>query len=88
MGYNFKASIEYGKIRATLEKSGKIIGGLEMMISAHTLANKMTLVTNNSKEFERVEHLVLENLVLNKKLNIFNLCLVYDLIPLSYNNSL
>lgn len=59
-----------------------------MMISAHTLANKMTLVTNNSKEFERAEHLVLENLVWNKKLNIFNLCLVYDLIPLSYNNSL
>ena len=63
MGYNFKASIEYGKIRATLEKSGKIIGGLDMIIVAHTLANKMTLVTNNTKEFERVENLTLDNWV-------------------------
>lgn len=63
LGYNFKASIEYGKIRATLEKSGKIIGGLDMMIAAHALANKMTFVTNNTKEFERVENLVLDNWV-------------------------
>ena len=63
MGYNFKASIEYGKIRATLEKSGKIIGGLDMVIVAHILANKMTLVTNNTKEFERVENLLLDNWV-------------------------
>ena len=55
MEYDFKASIEYGKIRATLEKSGKIIGGLDMQIAAHALANKMTLVTNNTKEFKRVQ---------------------------------
>lgn len=61
--YDFKASIKYGKIRATLEKSGKIIGGLDMVIVAHALANKMTLVTNNTKEFERVENLVLDNWV-------------------------
>ena len=66
MEYDFKASIEYGKIRATLEKSGKIIGGLDMMIAAHALANKMILVTNNTKEFERVENLVLDNWVWNK----------------------
>ncbi len=34
-----------------------------MVIVAHTLANKMTLVTNNTKEFERVENLVLDNWV-------------------------
>ena len=34
-----------------------------MMIAAHALANKMTLVTNNTKEFERVENLALDNWV-------------------------
>ena len=61
--YDLNASIEYGKITATLEKSGKVIGGLNMMIAAHALSNKMTLVTNNTKEFERIENLVLDNWV-------------------------
>ena len=61
--YDLNASIEYGKITATLEKSGKVIGGLNMMIAAHALSNKMTLVTNNTKEFERVENLILDNWV-------------------------
>ena len=61
--YDLNASIEYGKITATLEKSGKVIGGLNMMIAAHALSNKMTLVTNNIKEFERIENLVLDNWV-------------------------
>jgi tRNA(fMet)-specific endonuclease VapC len=52
--YDFKASIEYEKIRAILEKSGKIIGGLDMMIAAHAISNKMILVTNNTKEFENL----------------------------------
>lgn len=34
-----------------------------MMIAAHALANKMTLITNNTKEFERVENLILDNRV-------------------------
>lgn len=61
--YDTKASIEYGRIRATLEKSGNIIGGLDMMIAAHALSNKMILVTNNTKEFERVENLKIANWV-------------------------
>lgn len=61
--YDLKASIEYGKIRATLEKSGKTTGGLDMMIAAHARSLKSTLVTNNVKEFQRVENLVIENWV-------------------------
>ena len=34
-----------------------------MQIATHALANKMTLVTNNTKEFERVENLLLDNWV-------------------------
>lgn len=61
--YDIEASIEYGKVRATLEKKGTVIGGLDMMIAAHALALDMTLVTNNTKEFCRVENLLLDNWV-------------------------
>jgi len=38
-----------------------------MMIAAHTLVNKMILVANNTKEFERVEKLVYNSFVLLDK---------------------
>ena len=61
--FDTKASIKYGRIRASLEKSGKVIGGVDMLIAAHALSNTMSLVTNNTKEFERVENLKIENWV-------------------------
>lgn len=61
--YDTKAAISYGKIRANLEKAGTPIGGMDMMIAAHALSLDMTLVTNNTKEFKRVDRLVLEDWV-------------------------
>ena len=61
--YDEKASIEYGKIRSALESSGKTIGSLDMLIAAHAKSMGVTLVTNNTKEFERVHGLKLENWV-------------------------
>lgn len=61
--YDYKAAFEYGKIRATLEKQGQPIGSLDMLIAAHAKSLDITLVTNNLKEFERVEALKLENWV-------------------------
>ncbi|OHE00871.1 MAG: hypothetical protein A3K14_04560 [Sulfurimonas sp. RIFCSPLOWO2_12_FULL_36_74] len=61
--YDFKASIEYGKMRAQLEKKGEVIGGLDMMIAAHALSQNMILITNNTKEFKRVENIKLDNWV-------------------------
>jgi len=61
VAYDVQASALYGKIRADLEKKGQVIGGLDMMIAAHALSQKMTLVTNNTKEFKRVENLKLDN---------------------------
>ena len=63
--YNEKASIEYGKIRAILESTGKVIGSLDMLIAAHAVSLEVILVTNNTKEFERVDGLRLENWVGN-----------------------
>ncbi len=61
--YDFKASVEYGDIRATLERQGNVIGALDMQIAAHARSLNMTLVTNNMKEFIRVENLILDNWV-------------------------
>mgnify|MGYP000364566463 FL=1 len=49
------------KIRADLEKAGNPIGPLDMMIAGHAKSLKYTVVTNNTKEFERVQGLKLEN---------------------------
>ncbi len=62
--FNEKASIGYGKIRAVLESKGNVIGSLDMLIAAHAMSLGVTLVTNNTKEFERVDGLKLENWVI------------------------
>ena len=61
--YDYIASVEYGKIRAKLEKKGQVIGNMDMQIAGHALALDLVLVTNNIREFERVEGLRLDNWV-------------------------
>ena len=61
--FDYASTIEYGKIRATLEKQGQVIGNMDMQIAAIAKTNKMILVTNNLKEFNRIENLKLENWV-------------------------
>ena len=51
----------YGEIRATLAKKGEIIGSNDLWIVAHAKASGLILVSNNLREFERVEGLMLEN---------------------------
>ena len=51
----------YGEIRAQLQKAGAIIGNNDLWIAAHARANGWTLVSNNLREFERVDGLSLEN---------------------------
>lgn len=55
------AASEYGEIRAYLQKQGTPIGPLDMLIAAHARAEGLVLVTNNTREFERVPDLELEN---------------------------
>jgi tRNA(fMet)-specific endonuclease VapC len=61
MSFDEEAVTHYGQIRAQLEKIGKTIGALDMMIAAHAIALNIILVTNNIKEFSRVTNLRLEN---------------------------
>lgn len=61
MDFDSSAAESYGKIRASLEKAGKIIRPLDMMIAGHAKSLKYTVVTNNTREFMRVDGLLLEN---------------------------
>jgi|SRR5579884_511794 len=47
----------YGMIRAELEKVGRPIGSMDMLIGAHAIALNVALVTNNTKEFKRIKNL-------------------------------
>ena len=51
----------YGEIRAQLERAGTLIGGNDLLIAAHALAIGCTVVTDNLREFERVNELRVEN---------------------------
>lgn len=56
-----KAAIAYGDVRSTLEKKGKIIGSNDLLIAAHAISLDLILVTNNEREFRRVDGLKVEN---------------------------
>ena len=51
------AAMAYGDIRTNLEKTGTLIGAMDMLIAAHALSLGITLVTNNTREFSRVLNL-------------------------------
>jgi tRNA(fMet)-specific endonuclease VapC len=55
------AAETYGTLRADLETKGQMIGNNDLWIAAHALASKLTLVTNNVREFQRVRGLKIEN---------------------------
>jgi tRNA(fMet)-specific endonuclease VapC len=55
------AARHHAEIRADLENRGALIGANDLFIAAHARALGLTLVTNNTAEFERVNHLTLEN---------------------------
>lgn len=51
----------YGDIRAMLAVAGRPIGANDLWIAAHARAANLTIITNNTRQFERVEGLKLEN---------------------------
>ena len=59
----FETAKAYGSIRADLERNGRLIGNNDLWIAAHALAEGLTVVTNNQREFRRVRGLKLQNWV-------------------------
>ena len=56
----------YGKIRSELEKKGKMIGAMDLLIGAQALSRNLILVTNNEKEFRHITNIEIENWVNSK----------------------
>jgi tRNA(fMet)-specific endonuclease VapC len=55
--FDENAALAYGEIRATLESAGMVIGSMDMLIAAQAVALSIPLVTNNTREFQRVRGL-------------------------------
>jgi tRNA(fMet)-specific endonuclease VapC len=53
----------FGCMRAALAAAGTPIGGNQLWMAAHAAAGNLTLVSNSSREFERVPGLRVENWV-------------------------
>jgi len=56
-----QAADTYGEIRTFLEQQGRIIGANDLLIAAHAKYLKAVLITNNTREFERIPHLQIED---------------------------
>ena len=58
--WNSEAARHYALLRATLERDGRSLGNLDLMIAAHALASGLVLVTND-KAFSRIDKLKVED---------------------------
>jgi len=63
LDYGQQAAAHYGDIRADLEKKGTTIGVNDLHIAGHARSSGYVVVTNNEKEFIRVDGLRVENWV-------------------------
>ncbi len=61
LAFDAAAASLYGPIRATLERRGRLIGPYDLMIAAHAKSIDAVLVTDNVREFRRVEGLKIVN---------------------------
>ena len=57
LDFDSRDAWEYGEIRAELESEGKVIGGNDMLIAAQARQRKLTVITNSTREYERVSGL-------------------------------
>ena len=61
LAFGQEAAASYGRVRAALERAGTPIGPLDTLIAAHAVSVGVTLVTNNTREFQRVPDLEVED---------------------------
>ena len=61
LDYPAEAAMTYGRLRNALQKQGRMIGPLDLLIASHAIHLNVTLVTNNTSEFSRVPNLRIEN---------------------------
>jgi len=59
--YSKISALSYSIVRTNLEQQGQIIGANDLLIASHALSLDAILVTNNVREFQRVENLIIED---------------------------
>ena len=59
--FDRQATAAYGKLRTTLEKKGRTIGSMDLLIAAHALSLDVRLITRNIRELGRVPGLRVED---------------------------
>ncbi|NET00801.1 MAG: type II toxin-antitoxin system VapC family toxin [Sphaerospermopsis sp. SIO1G2] len=59
--FDEKAAVEFGKIQNQLKKIGKPTGQLDALIAAMAICHDSILVTDNTRHFENVSNLIIEN---------------------------
>ena len=61
LDFDSQAAFAYGRIRSLLESRGKPIGPMDLLLAAQAKSRGLVLVTNNEREFRRVDNLRIEN---------------------------
>jgi len=59
--FNDHAQSIFGRIKAQLEKEGKRLDDMDLMIASTAITFNLILVTNNDAHFERIAQLKIEN---------------------------
>ena len=61
LDFDQRAAFEYGQIRSLLESRGTPVGPMDLLLASQARSHKLILVTNNVREFQRIEGLQIEN---------------------------
>ena len=61
LDFDAQAAADYGDLRSALERQGRVIGPYDMMIAAHARIRGLVVVTNNRREFDRIDGLLIED---------------------------
>lgn len=65
LNYGIDAAVQTGQMRAELARAGTRVGPYDNMIAVHARTVGLILVTNNTREFERINGLRLEDWSIN-----------------------
>jgi tRNA(fMet)-specific endonuclease VapC len=60
LDWTSEVTVPYGRIRSELERAGKPMGSMDLLIASHAVSQGMTLVTNNLKHFSNIPGLKVE----------------------------
>jgi tRNA(fMet)-specific endonuclease VapC len=61
LDFDHNAAFMFGRVKAELKQSGRIVNDSDLLISATALFHSLILVTNNERHFERIPDLRIEN---------------------------